>query len=158
MTDTAGIPFTDLQRDVWSRVAARYHAGLGPVTVRAADPLLDLAGVGPGDRVLDVATGPCYFAGRAVARGASVVGVDLAPDMLTLARRLVPAGTFELGSADDLPFRAASFDAADAGFLVPHLPAPDAVASELARVVRPGGVVGLSTWGPHRRHPSWLRS
>ena len=81
--------FGAFEREGWSvGRAAPYHQGLGAITSRPADALLDLARVGEGSHVLDVATGPGYLAGRAAARGASVVGVDFSDEMLSLAASL----------------------------------------------------------------------
>ena len=87
--------FGAFEREGWSQGrAAPYHHGLGAITSRPVEVLLDAAAVGEGSDVLDVATGPGYAAGRAVARGASVVGVDFSEEMLALAASLHPSVTF----------------------------------------------------------------
>ena len=68
-----------------------------------------------------MATGPGYVAGRAAARGASVVGVDLSPEILALAASLNPGVEFRPGDAHELPFEDCSFDAVVSGFVIPHL-------------------------------------
>ena len=128
--------------------AAPYHQGLGAITSRPAEALLDLARVGEGSHVLDVATGPGYLAGRAAARGASVVGADFSDEMLELAASLYPAVSFQQADATALPFDDASFDAVVAAFLMPHVADLPAVCAELARVVRPGGRLAFATWDP----------
>ena len=128
--------------------AAPYHHGLGAITSRPADALLDLARVAAGSSVLDVATGPGYFAGRAAARGASVVAVDFSDEMLALAASLHPSVSFQKADATALPFDDGSFDAVIAAFLMPHVSDLPAVCSELARVVCPGGRLALATWDP----------
>ena len=110
--------------------------------------LLDAAGAGPGCRVLDVAAGPGYAAGLAAQRGATVVGVDFSPDMVALATALQPGVEFREADAGALPFEDATFDAAIANFLMPHVSDLPAVVRELARVVSPGGRVALTTWDP----------
>lgn len=77
--------FTRFERDGWSRVAAGYHRFFTPVTGLAVEPLLDAARVRAGSTVLDVATGPGDLAAHAAARGASVVGVDIAEPVVALA-------------------------------------------------------------------------
>lgn len=151
--DQAVDDVTSFEQKGWDGVVEGYHRGLGAVTARVADPLLGLAGVGPGDRVLDVATGPGYLAAAAVARGADAVGVDVAPRVVALARRLVPAAEFHVADAATLPFPQASFDVAVAGFLLTHLDNPSAALAELVRVVRSGGVVALATWGTTEEVP-----
>jgi SAM-dependent methyltransferase len=108
--------------------------------------LLDAAAVGPGKRVLDVATGPGYVAGRAAERGASVVGLDVAGEMVALAARLHRQVEFCRGDAEQLPFDDASFGAVVGNFVVLHLGHPEDAAAEFTRVVAPGGRVALSMW------------
>lgn len=141
--------FGAFERQGWSEGrAAPYHHGLGAITSRPVEALLDLARVGPGSSVLDVATGPGYLAGRAAARGASVVGVDFSDEMLALAASLHPSVSFQQADATALPFAEGSFDAVVAAFLMPHVSDLPAVCAELARVVRPGGRLALATWDP----------
>ena len=141
--------FGAFEREGWSQGrASPYHQGLGAITARAVEPLLDAAHVSEGSSVLDVATGPGYAAGRAAARGASVVGVDFSHEMLSLAASLQPAVSFQHADAAALPFDDGSFDAVVANFLIPHVSDLPAVAAELARVVRPGGRLALTTWDP----------
>ena len=141
--------FGAFERDGWSDGRATpYHHGLGAITSRPVEALLDAARVGAGSSLLDVATGPGYAAARAAARGASVVGVDFSEEMLALAASLNPSVTFQQADAGSLPFEDGSFDAVIASFLMPHVADLPAVAGELARVVRPGGRLALVTWDP----------
>jgi len=130
----------------WERRAPAYDRFFGAITTRLVEPLLDAASVGPGARVLDVATGPGYVAAAAAERGASVVGVDLAPSMLDMARDLHPGLDFREADAQSLPFEDASFDAVLGNFVIVHLGRPEQAAAEFARVLRPGGKVALTTW------------
>ena len=130
----------------WGERADGYHRFFGSLTTQVIDPLLDAAGVGAGKRVLDVASGPGYCAAAAAARGAEAVGVDVAGEMVTLARRLHPRIEFVQGSAERLPFDDSSFDAVVGNFLILHLGRPEQAAAELVRVLEPGGRLALSTW------------
>jgi ubiquinone/menaquinone biosynthesis C-methylase UbiE len=130
----------------WHAKAAGYDDFFGEITGRVVEPLLDAAAVGPGDRVLDVATGPGYAAAVAAERGARVVGVDVAEGMLELARRLHPGLDFRPGSAEELPFPDWSFDAVVGNFVMLHLGRPEQAAAEFARVLVPGGRVALTVW------------
>jgi ubiquinone/menaquinone biosynthesis C-methylase UbiE len=130
----------------WSRRANTYGRVTGAITARFVDSLLNAARVGPGVRVLDVATGPGHVAAAAAARGAEPVGVDIAEGMLAVARRDHPQLDFRLGDAEALPFADSSFDAVVGAFVLNHLPRPEAAAAELARVLVPGGRVALSVW------------
>ena len=138
--------FNAFEADGWEQRADGYHRFWATLTTRVIEPLLDAAGVVPGTRVLDLASGPGYVAAACAVRGADVIGVDVAAEMVSLARRLRPEIDFRQANAEQLPFANGSFDAALANFLVPHVGRPEQVAAELARVVRPDGKLALSTW------------
>jgi SAM-dependent methyltransferase len=142
--------FRDFERAGWDRIAQAYDDFFGPITARAIDPLLDAAGVRQGARVVDVATGPGRIAGRAAARGAAAVGVDLAPEMVGLAARLHPEAEFLAAPAEALPFPSASLDAAVCGFGLGHFAEPAQAVAEAARVLAPGGRLALAWWGDPR--------
>jgi demethylmenaquinone methyltransferase/2-methoxy-6-polyprenyl-1,4-benzoquinol methylase len=118
----------------------------------------DLARVGPGSRVLDVATGTGDLAielARRVAPGGEVVGSDFSEAMLARARtKPKPAGAelrFEWGDALELPFADGTFDAATVGFGARNFSDLARGLEEMARVVRPGGrVVVLEFTSPTR--------
>lgn len=101
----------------------------------------------PRGRVLDVATGPggVAFALRRHT-GSSVVGLDLTWPMLAQARRNIARRGEERvslvqGSGDALPFPDGAFSAVTFTYLLRYVPDPEATLAELARVVRPGGVM-----------------
>lgn len=126
----------------------RTAAALAP----AADVLVDVAGVAPGDRVLDVGCGTGNAALAAAARGASVQAVDPSPGLVALAReRAGAAGAaveVRVASAGELPFGDGAFDAVVSSFAVIFAPDAAAAVREMVRVARPGGVVALTTWLP----------
>lgn len=138
--------FSAFEAAGWEHQAPTYDDVIGQVTSRLVPHLLDAAGVGRGSRVLDVATGPGYAAAEAADRGACVVGVDVAPAMVGLARQLHPAIEFSVANAETLPFEDNVFDAAVSNFLVSHLGQPARAVSELVRVLRAGGKLALTTW------------
>ena len=114
----------------------------------------DLAAVGPGGRVLDVATGTgdlaIELAGR-VAPGGDVVGSDFSEEMLARARDKAPQIAWEWANALELPYTDDSFDAATVGFGARNFSDLDRGLAEMARVVRPGGrVVVLEITTPTR--------
>lgn len=111
----------------------------------------DLAGAGPGTRVLDVATGTGDLAIEMRGRGAEVVGVDFSEGMLELARKKEPAIEFLAGNALALEFEDNSFDAATVGFGARNFDDLQRGIDEMARVVRPGGrVVILEITNPQK--------
>jgi SAM-dependent methyltransferase len=138
--------FKELERAGWDARVGTYDCLTGRITDRLVEPLLDAAGVGAGMEVLDVGTGPGYAAQRAFQRGAVATGVDIAAEVLALARRRHPGIRFLQGDAEDLPFADSSFDAVVSHFTVNHLPQPERAVTELARVLAPGGGVALSAW------------
>jgi demethylmenaquinone methyltransferase / 2-methoxy-6-polyprenyl-1,4-benzoquinol methylase len=117
---------------------------------------VELAGVGPGARVLDVATGTGDLAlelVRRVSPGGAVVGVDFSAGMLALAQDKDPSGTVEWleGNALELEFADNAFDAATVGFGARNFSDLDRGLAEMARVVKPGGrVVVLEITTPQR--------
>jgi demethylmenaquinone methyltransferase / 2-methoxy-6-polyprenyl-1,4-benzoquinol methylase len=120
----------------------------------------DMANVGPGARVLDVATGTgdlaIELAGR-VAPGGEVIGSDFSERMLELARRKAPDIGFEWGDALALDHPDDSFDAATVGFGARNFADLARGLSEMTRVVRPGGrVVVLEFTTPQRPPLSWF--
>jgi len=125
-----------------------YDAVVGRVTARVAEPLLDAVGVRAGTSLLDVATGTGHVAGAAAARGARGVGVDISEEMLARARRLYDGVEFALGDAEELAFEDNAFDAAVAAFLLHHVPSPERVVAELARVA---SRVAVAQWDATER-------
>ena len=102
----------------------------------------------PGERVLDIATGTGWAARSIAARGAAVTGVDLGPGVIEAAKTLSNGAgiDFRVGDAEALDFPDGHFDAVISTFGVMFARDPEAVASELARVVKPGGRVSLANW------------
>ena len=98
---------------------------------------------GPGDTVLDVATGTGAVARELLRQKAcAVVGLDQSPEMLAQARHRLPSSV-ELveGTAEQLPFEDDSFDGLTFTYLLRYVSDPPATLRELARVVRPGGTI-----------------
>ena len=114
--------------------------------------LVEAAGVGPGDRVLDVAAGSGNAAIPAALAGASVVASDLTPELLEAGRRQAEQRGVELewrqADAEALPFADGEFDAVLSCVGVMFAPHHQASADELVRVCRPGGTIGLLSWTP----------
>jgi demethylmenaquinone methyltransferase / 2-methoxy-6-polyprenyl-1,4-benzoquinol methylase len=145
-------------RAMFDRIASVYDAMNSVMTAglhhRWRARAADLAAVGPGDRVLDVATGTGDLAvelGRRVAPGGEVVGSDFSEAMLARARSKAPELRFEWGNALELPYPDGGFAAATAGFGARNFSDLDRGLAEMTRVVRPGGrVVVLEITTPTR--------
>jgi ubiquinone/menaquinone biosynthesis C-methylase UbiE len=140
--------FQQFEREGWEQVATTYAGLTEGVTSEIAGPLLDAAGVSSSSRVVDIATGPGWVAREAQARGAEVVGVDIAEAMIEGARKRLPDIQFVLSAAEDLNLPDCSFDAAVSAFGMPHFADHRAFALEAARVLRPGGRLAFASWYP----------
>jgi len=135
-------------RSMFDRIARVYDlmnrvmtAGLD---ARWRERAADLAAIGPGSAVLDVATGTGDLAlalARRVGPTGRVVGLDFSPEMLAVARRKSDAIDWREGNALDLPFPDSEFDAVTVAFGVRNFADLDRGLAELVRVVRPGGRV-----------------
>ncbi len=130
----------------WDRVGRRTVERLAPA---------------PGDRVLDVGCGSgasALPAAQAVGPEGRVIGVDLAESLLEKARdkaerlRLRNA-EFRYGDMTDLDFPDASFDAVVCVFAIFFAPDMEAQIAKLWRLVRPGGRLAVTTWGPDPFEP-----
>ena len=152
------------QFDPFPGIAAGEAAGVRELAAslerRARDPqqaairaaALDLLGIAPGERALDAGCGSGPLA-RALARrvgpAGRVVGLDPSPAFLAVARELAAGEglaarvAFLGGDARALPFPDAAFDVALADTVLAHIPGGERALAELARVVRPGGRVGV---------------
>jgi SAM-dependent methyltransferase len=126
-------------------LAADLVSGLGPILVEAC-------GVGPGDRVLDVAAGSGNAAIPAARAGASVVASDLTPELFEAGRAEAARRGAQLewrqADAENLPFADGAFDTVLSCLGVMFAPHHQASADELVRVCRPGGTIGLLSWTP----------
>jgi SAM-dependent methyltransferase len=102
--------------------------------------------------MLDLACGTGAVAERAAQRGARVVGVDLAPALIETAKARAGEQGLEIdyrvGDAENLDFPDASFDKVSSTCGIMFTPDHEAVARELARIVRPGGLIALANWTP----------
>jgi ubiquinone/menaquinone biosynthesis C-methylase UbiE len=98
--------------------------------------------------VLDVGTGTGIFAEAFAARSLRVTGIDPDPDLLAVARSLVPGGTFVEAVAEKLPFADACFDLVFLGHVLHETDDPDAALGEARRVAKMR--VAILEW-PYRK-------
>lgn len=136
-------------REVWTMGS---YPDIAPNFLPMAAHLVDVAGVGPDDRVLDVACGTGNVAITAARRGAAVTGFDITPAMLAAARENASIAGVDVdwleGNATDLPLGTDAFDVTLS--CVGHVFArpPEAAAAELVRVTRAGGRLAFVSWTP----------
>jgi SAM-dependent methyltransferase len=108
--------------------------------------------VAAGEDVLDVACGTGNAAIRAAQAGGRVVGVDLTPELFVAGRRLATAAGVQIdwveGDAEALPVGDESFDVVTSVFGCMFAPRHRVAATELARVLRPGGRLCVTAWTP----------
>jgi ubiquinone/menaquinone biosynthesis C-methylase UbiE len=139
----------DLYPGTFSRHAAAYKQRLDEVMARRESrgraAVIEWVNPTPGKRILDLACGPgtlSYRLARDVSPAGEVVGIDLAPGMIELARREAPpslAVRFELMDMEDLRLPDASFDAAVCGHGLQFVPDLLRALTEARRVVKYGG-------------------
>lgn len=138
--------FADFEHQAWETVSHGYEAHFARLTSQSVPALLEAAGVGRGNKVLDLCCGPGMISAAAMARGAETLGIDFSSVAVEIAAANVPGADFRQGDAQSLPPGDDSFDAVLCGFGIIHLPDPAKALSEIRRVLRPGGRVALSTW------------
>jgi 2-polyprenyl-6-hydroxyphenyl methylase / 3-demethylubiquinone-9 3-methyltransferase len=107
-------------------------------------------------RVLDVGCGGGFLANALTLSGHDVVGIDLSPGSLRVARKRDATGRVAYGVADayQQPFADQSFDAVAALDFLEHVEHPDRVIGEAARLLGPGGLFFFHTF--NRNFPAWL--
>lgn len=146
--DTAGLDAIQA-RELADRLELRAKS---PDEIEARAAYLGLLNVAEGDRVLDVGCGSGVVTreiARRVGPTGCAVGVDPSPALLAIARDLAEVeglgGRVELqeGSALALPFADGAFDVAIAVTVLSHMPGAEGAIPEMARVVRPGGRMGV---------------
>jgi SAM-dependent methyltransferase len=111
------------------------------------EAVFDACGVGSGTMLLDAGCGSGLALQLADKRGANGAGLDASAILLGVARRRVPDSDLRVGEIEDLPYADDAFDVATAFNSVQYAGDPGRALSELGRVVRPGGLVAVATWG-----------
>jgi demethylmenaquinone methyltransferase/2-methoxy-6-polyprenyl-1,4-benzoquinol methylase len=141
-------------REMFAAIAGRYDRAnavlSGGIHHRWRKAAVRESGAGPGDRVLDCATGTGDLAiafRKAVGPAGVVIGTDFVPEMLELARAKRPDVRFESADVTALPYPDGSFDIASIAFGIRNVSDPVRGIAELARVVRRGGRVIVIEFG-----------
>jgi ubiquinone/menaquinone biosynthesis C-methylase UbiE len=141
---------TRIQQQIWSKGDFAMVAG---IVFNASENLAEALDIVPDERVLDVACGSGNGAISAARRSwGGTVGADYVPALLERARERAAAERLEVefveADAQDLPFGEASFDVTMSIFGAMFAPDQAKTASELLRVTRPGGRIGMANWTP----------
>src|SRR6266850_513838 len=136
---------------VWSSGGARYDQISRGIADSIEHCVLRL-NPQPSERVLDLATGTGWTSRLVAARGARVIGADIAGDLIIAAsERAQMEGLdieYRLGDAENLPFADGEFDAVVSTCGIMFASRPEAAAAEIGRVTRKGGRIALTTWLP----------
>ena len=134
-----------------------------PMFAPWAERLVDRAGVGAEDRVLDVGCGTGVVARRAASRvgeGGAVVGLDANERMLDVAEAAAAESVSPIewrpGDAAELPFADGAFDVALCQQALQFVPDPEAALSEVRRVLAPGGRVAVGVWRRLEFNPGYV--
>lgn len=150
MAETAARVRIDEMPSPWAlgdydRFARELVWGLGPELVEAC-------GIGPGQRVLDVATGTGNVALRAAQAGADVVACDVTRESMAVGERRAGEIDVEIewvqADAQSLSFADGEFEAVTSSLGAIFAPDHQTVADELIRVCRPGGTIGMTNFTP----------
>ncbi|MBX7435101.1 class I SAM-dependent methyltransferase [Mycobacterium sp. Y57] len=149
---------TDVARDhdwrvageAWSHAAADWACLYEHYAFEVITAIFARVGIGPGVELLDVACGSGLALRHAAAMGARTAGIDAAAALVQVARDRNPGTELRVGSMYELPWAAARFDVVTSingiwGGCEPAL-------VEACRVLRPGGMIGISFWGAGEPH------
>lgn len=153
------------QRQDWNRVAGgweKWDRFFDEQMAFLNHRLVADARLRAGMQVLDLGSGtgyPALLGAQTVGPSGSVLGLDLAEQMLAVARRKATAlglanVTFRTGDVTKLPFEEDSFDAVTSRFCVMFLPEIPKAAAEIARVLKPGSWVATAVWSAPEKNPS----
>jgi ubiquinone/menaquinone biosynthesis C-methylase UbiE len=154
MTAFDPVQYKKIEREMYS-MTAQANDKYGSANFEAyAKPLLDSAGLKAGQRVLDVACGtgiPSLIAAPMVMPGGTITGVDLAPGMIELAKKKaeqkqIKNVEFKEADGESLPFQDGTFDVILCNHGLVHMTDKQKVLSEMRRVLKKGGVLGLTVW------------
>ena len=165
MTQQSSQQIIEGQRQDWNRVAGgweKWDRFFDEQMAFLNHRLVADARLRSGMRVLDLGSGtgyPALLGARTVGPSGSVIGLDLAEQMLAVARRKATTlglanVTFRAGDATTLPFEANSFDAVTSRFCLMFLPEIPKAVTEIVRVLRPGGWVAAAVWSSPDKNPS----
>jgi len=164
MANATNVDFKNRERDSWASAAAGWarrdellQIGAAPVTAR----MLELAGIAPGLRVLDIASGtgePAISAARAVGGNGNVVGIDLVDEMLDFARSKAVSEVlenidFQCVDGETLTVGAGIYDAVTIRWGLMFMPEPLNCVSQAHSALRTGGRISVACWAAPEKNP-----
>jgi ubiquinone/menaquinone biosynthesis C-methylase UbiE len=148
----AGVDFTAVKTRQQAMWASGDFAVIGTTLQIVGESLCEAIDLEAGSRVLDVAAGSGNASLAAARRFAHVTALDYVPDLLGRASARARAEGLALdtveGDAERLPFESGTFDYALSSYGIMFAPDQERAAAEIARVVKPGGKIGLANWTP----------
>jgi SAM-dependent methyltransferase len=147
--------FRRVQRYGWDAATQAYQQGWVPLLEQLTRACVERASLRPGERVLDLATGPgvaAFAAAEAVGPGGAVTGIDISENMVRLAadhaaRRRLTNVLFQRQDMEASGAPDAAFDAALCAFGLMYAADRRAAFAETARVLAPGGRASICVWG-----------
>lgn len=144
--------FTAIKQKQQAAWSSGNYAVIGTTLQIVGESLCEAMDLRAGSRVLDVAAGNGNATLAAARRFCDVTSTDYVPSLLEQGRRRAEAEghdvTFQEADAENLPFADGQFDAGISTFGIMFTPDHQRSASEIARVVRSGGRIGLANWTP----------
>jgi ubiquinone/menaquinone biosynthesis C-methylase UbiE len=146
MTNIPSNPYFAVVAEQWDEIRSDYF------TEHLRDAAIAKAQLPPRAVVADVGTGTGFVAAGLASRAARVVGFDASPEMLAVARRNLAQFDnveFREAAGDRLPVTDEMFDGVFANMYLHHAPDPLATIKEMARVLRPGGVLCITDLDTH---------
>ena len=138
--------------DGWSALAAQWSELWGSSGAPVHDALIAASGIHDGSRVLDVGCGSGEFLRAMGAIGAHACGIDPAPGMVEVARRVAPLADVRRGGAESLDWPDGSFDVVTAVNALQFADDTVDALGEFARVLAPGGLVAVANWAEGARN------
>jgi SAM-dependent methyltransferase len=137
-----------IQGQLWGRQAQDFAACLEQLCLPLHGAVLDAARVVPGARLLDAGCGAGLLALLANLRRVEVTALDASAGLVAIAHERLPSADIREGDLEALPFADSSFDAVTAVNSIFYAADMTVAMRELVRVVRPGGRVVVTAWGP----------
>ncbi|MBI5565434.1 MAG: methyltransferase domain-containing protein [Chloroflexi bacterium] len=153
MSESPSNPYFAQVADQWDEIRSGYF------TEHMRDAAIAKANLPENAVVADVGTGTAFVAQGLASRAAKVIGFDASPDMLAVARRNLSNLSnveFHEASGDQLPVPDATFDGVFANMFLHHAPDPARTIKELARTLKPGGVICITDLDSHDHE--WQRT